>query len=173
MNVSLWKSPCVTTYSEDSKIMLRAGLRAPFLGVSRGSMTTMIEFPSLITGELVNGRQDVVSLRLMFSWQKGHVRCFEDEKRLLLVQVLSKILFLRFIREFTRGVDDEWKVSLANHFKPGEGVQERWEVNFSSLCLPYIPSPTTRPTHTIMEWGSQISYSKCKLFRNMITTYIR
>lgn len=31
----------------------------------------------------------------------------------------------RFIREFTRGVEDEWTVNVANHFKPGEYIQQR------------------------------------------------
>ncbi|XP_071537762.1 m-AAA protease-interacting protein 1, mitochondrial [Panulirus ornatus] len=31
----------------------------------------------------------------------------------------------RFIREFTRGVEDQWTVSLANHFKPGEYIQQQ------------------------------------------------
>lgn len=88
MNASLWKSPCVTTYSGASRIMLRARLKAPSPGASRGSMTTMIEFPLLITGEQVNGRHNEVSLWLLFSQEKGHARCFENEKRLFLVWVL-------------------------------------------------------------------------------------
>lgn len=31
----------------------------------------------------------------------------------------------RYIREFTRGVEDQWTISLANHFKPGELIQQR------------------------------------------------
>ncbi|XP_064090517.1 m-AAA protease-interacting protein 1, mitochondrial-like isoform X2 [Macrobrachium nipponense] len=31
----------------------------------------------------------------------------------------------RFIREFTKGVDDDWTVNVANHFKPGEYIQEQ------------------------------------------------
>ncbi|KAG7155447.1 m-AAA protease-interacting protein 1-like [Homarus americanus] len=31
----------------------------------------------------------------------------------------------RFIREFTQGVKDQWTVTLANHFKPGELIQQR------------------------------------------------
>ncbi|MPC36240.1 hypothetical protein E2C01_029690 [Portunus trituberculatus] len=30
----------------------------------------------------------------------------------------------RFIREFTKGVVDDWTISLANHFKPGEHLQQ-------------------------------------------------
>lgn len=32
----------------------------------------------------------------------------------------------RFIREFTKGVVDDWTISLANHFKPGEQIQRQW-----------------------------------------------
>ncbi|XP_045136619.1 m-AAA protease-interacting protein 1, mitochondrial-like [Portunus trituberculatus] len=31
----------------------------------------------------------------------------------------------RFIREFTKGVVDDWTISLANHFKPGEHLQRQ------------------------------------------------
>lgn len=31
----------------------------------------------------------------------------------------------RFIREFTKGVEDEWTVNLLNHFKPGETIQKK------------------------------------------------
>ncbi|KAK7070628.1 hypothetical protein SK128_023860 [Halocaridina rubra] len=31
----------------------------------------------------------------------------------------------RFIREFTKGVDDQWTVNVANHFKPGESLQQQ------------------------------------------------
>lgn len=31
----------------------------------------------------------------------------------------------RFIREFTKGVDDDWTVNVANHFKPGEYIQQQ------------------------------------------------
>ncbi|KAG0729878.1 hypothetical protein GWK47_029429 [Chionoecetes opilio] len=31
----------------------------------------------------------------------------------------------RFIREFTKGVVDDWTISLANHFKPGELIERQ------------------------------------------------
>lgn len=31
----------------------------------------------------------------------------------------------RFIREFTKGVEDDWTVNLLNHFKPGEHLQKK------------------------------------------------
>lgn len=31
----------------------------------------------------------------------------------------------RFIREFTKGVEDQWTVNVANHFKPGEYLQRQ------------------------------------------------
>lgn len=45
--------------------------------------------------------------------------------------IIVFILFLRFIREYTKGKDDVWVINKLNHFSPKEvvektGIFDRW-----------------------------------------------